>query len=168
MGQGTLFTIHLPVVQQEKSEERGPQQALPKGNETILLVDDERALADMGRKRLQSLGYQVEVRTSSIEALECFRAAPGGFDLVITDLNMPNMNGTELVAEIKSIRWQIPIILCTGFSDTLTMDQARSSGIDGMLNKPVLKKELSQMVRTLLDKKPENPEEVQGVTILKS
>jgi len=95
---------------------------------------------------LESLGYQVASRTSSMEALELIRNQPQRFDLVITDMTMPNMTGDKLAAEILSIRKDIPIILCTGFADPIAEEKAKVLGIKGVLMKPILRVELAKAV----------------------
>jgi len=121
------------------------------GNEHILFVDDEESLADMGSQILKSQGYEVTTRTSSIEALELFKAHPERFDLIITDMNMPNMTGTELAAEIINIRHDIPVILCTGYSAGVNDKKAGEMGIKAFITKPILKRELSKIIREVLD-----------------
>jgi CheY-like chemotaxis protein len=101
---------------------------------------------------LERLGYQVTVRTSSIEALEAFRASMDKFDLVITDLTMPNMSGDKLAGELMNIRPDIPIILCTGFSEKMSKERAEALGIKGFLMKPILKSDLAKLTREVIDK----------------
>jgi CheY-like chemotaxis protein len=116
-------------------------------------VDDEDAIALMEKQMLERLGYSVVAQTSSINALEIFRADPEGFDLVITDMAMPNMSGDELASEIVKIRPGIPILLCTGFSEKLPEEKATAMGIRGFLMKPIVRKDLSNMIRGVLDTK---------------
>jgi len=101
---------------------------------------------------LERLGYNVTTRTSSIDALEAFKANPDTFDLVITDMTMPNMTGEHLAGEITKIRPAIPVILCTGFSEMMSEEKAKSLGIEGFLMKPVVMKDLSNMIRKVVDK----------------
>ena len=117
----------------------------------ILLIDDEDAIITMEKLMLERLGYQVTSRTSSIEALEAFRDNPDRFDLVITDMAMPNMSGDKLSVELTKIRPDIPILLCTGFSETMSEEQAKSLGIKGFLLKPIVMKDLSHKIREVLD-----------------
>ena len=98
------------------------------------------------------MGYQVTSRASSIEALEAFRDSPDKFDLVITDMAMPNMPGDKLAVELTKIRPGIPILLCTGFSETMSEDKAASMGIKGYLLKPIVMKDLSQKISEVLGK----------------
>ncbi len=105
----------------------------------------------MEKQLLERLGYQVTSRTSSLEALEAFRATPDKFDLVITDMAMPNMPGDKLAIELIKIRPDIPILLCTGFSQTMSEEKAASLGIKGFLFKPIIMKDLAQKVREVLN-----------------
>jgi len=151
-GKGTEFYVYFPV---EKSsfEKQSVQthETIQYGTETILLVDDEEAIITMEKRMLERLGYQVTSRISSIEALEAFRANPDKFDLVITDMAMPNMPGDKLSAALNKIRPDIPVLLCTGFSETMSEEKAASLGIKGFLLKPIVMKDLSQKIREVLD-----------------
>jgi CheY-like chemotaxis protein len=100
---------------------------------------------------LERMGYQVTSNTSSIEALEAFRASSDKFDMVITDMQMPNMSGDKLAVELTKIRPDIPILLCTGFSETMSEEKAASLGIKGFLLKPIVMKDLSRKIREVLD-----------------
>ena len=114
-------------------------------------MDDEKELADIGKDLLESLGYNVETRTSAYDALEAFRAQPGKYHLIITDMTMPKMHGKKLAEEINKIRPDIPIILCTGYSTLLSTDQVTDIGISCILMKPLTLKELGSSVRKVLD-----------------
>ena len=152
-GKGTRFDVYLPLFDSYaiKSETVSPEK-LSKGDEHILLVDDEKIVVDVVQQMLERLGYQVTVRTSSIEALEAFRASMDKFDLVITDLTMPNMTGDKLAGELMNIRPDIPIILCTGFSEMMSKEKTEALGIKGFLMKPIVKNDLTKTVREVLDK----------------
>jgi two-component system cell cycle sensor histidine kinase/response regulator CckA len=100
--------------------------AIPGGNERILFIDDEKDIVDIGERMVRHLGYEVVATTSSIKAMEIFRAKPDKFDLVITHQTMPNMTGATLAGELVRIRPGIPIILCTGFSDVITPEKAKA------------------------------------------
>jgi CheY-like chemotaxis protein len=104
-------------------------------------------------KMLESLGYRVTVRTSAIEALEAFRNNPNGFDLVVTDLIMPRMSGLDLVERILEIRPGFPIVLCTGFSTKVSEEAAARQKVSKILNKPILRRELADAVRSALDQR---------------
>jgi len=129
------------------------EETVLKGDERILLIDDETVIVSMEKEILERLGYQVTSRTSSIEALEAFREQPDKFDLVITDMTMPNMTGDKLAGELIKIRPDIPIIMCTGFSERMSEEKAEYLGIKGFLMKPILLKDLSSLVRKVLDNK---------------
>ena len=151
-GKGTEFHVYLPVVKNvsEKNESfaNGP---IPGGCEKILLVDDEEAIVTMEKQILERLGYQITSRTSSIEALEAFRAGPDKFDLVITDMAMPHMPGDKLAVELIRIRPRIPILLCTGFSESMSEDKIKNLGIRGFVLKPIIIKDLARKIREALD-----------------
>ena len=130
-------------------------ESIPGGNEHILLVDDEENIVHMIQHMLERLGYHVTGRTSSVEALEAFRSLPKKFDIIITDQTMPNMTGEELAKELLRIRPDIPIILCTGFSEIIPEEKAKAIGIKDYIMKPVLKSQLAKAVRYALDEKIE-------------
>jgi PAS domain S-box-containing protein len=153
VGKGTTFNIFFPIVRREPVPEITIDEDLPTGKERILFVDDEESIVKMGRQRLERLGYKVESTTSPIEALELFRSKPDQFDLVITDLTMPKMTGDKLVKEILNIRSEMPIILCTGFSEKINGEKAKEIGAFGYIEKPVDKRDLAVAVRRVLDKK---------------
>ena len=123
----------------------------PKGNERILFIDDEEMIAEMGGTMLKRLGYEVTVKSSSKDALETFKSNPEAFDLVITDQTMPNMSGSELSAALLNVRPDIPIILCTGYSKKISMDETKELGIKDLLLKPINKVKLATTIRTVLD-----------------
>ncbi|MBW1796685.1 MAG: response regulator, partial [Deltaproteobacteria bacterium] len=126
---GTTFDVYFPRFESGVALEAEMAEPLPRGNERILFVDDEEPLVRMGQQMLERLGYHVTARTSSVEALEAFRAQPDRFDLVITDQTMPNMTGVELAKELMRIRPDIPIILITGFSEIVPPEKAKKMGI---------------------------------------
>ena len=151
-GKGTEFNVYLPI---EKSsfEKQSIQihETIQGGIERILLIDDEDAIVTMEKLLLERLGYHVTSHASSIEALEAFHAAPEKFDLVITDMAMPDMPGDKLAVELTKIRPDIPVLLCTGFSETMSEEKAASLGIKGFLLKPIVMKDLSFKIREVLD-----------------
>jgi PAS domain S-box-containing protein len=151
-GKGSAFHVYLPVVQ-TYGETKEAHIVLPVkgGKERILLVDDEEQIVRMSQQMLERLGYHITARTSSIETLEAFRAAPDNFDLVITDTTMPNMTGIELARRLMEIRSDIPIIICTGFSEKISPDKASAMGIRGYVMKPIVKNELAKKIREVLD-----------------
>jgi len=151
-GQGMSFTLYFPVLEGVSEIVTAVvADAPPTGKERILLVDDEAALIEMGERILAYLGYQVTTMTSSIEALELFRAQPDNFDLVITDYTMPGMTGGELAKRILAIRPGMPIVLCTGFSEVFTEEKAMALGVQGYVMKPISIHDLAEVCRTVLD-----------------
>ncbi len=151
-GRGTTFEVFLPVIQQAaKASATVDTVRLPTGSEQILFVDDEKALVDLGRQMLERLGYKVICRTSSIEALELFKIRPEQFDLVITDMTMPNLTGDKLAAELKRIRPNIPVILCTGFSEQISEESVRNMELQALVFKPMVMSKLARTVRKALD-----------------
>ncbi len=152
VGRGTEFCVYLPLsLCAEAAMEVKAPQAPPTGHERILFIDDELDLVEIAGQILKPLGYDVTTRTSSVEALELFRAKPDYFDLVITDLTMPNMTGETLAQRMLQIRPGIPIILCTGFSRELTREKALGLGIKEFMLKPIDYGELAIAIRTILD-----------------
>jgi CheY-like chemotaxis protein len=123
------------------------------GTESILLVDDEAPIVDMQGQSLEQLGYTVTARTGSLEALEAFRSSPDKFDLLITDMAMPNMAGDKLAHAVKEIRADVPVILCTGFSEKVEGHEGHIEDlqIDDFLIKPVNKVKIAETVRKVLD-----------------
>ncbi|MCP4714983.1 MAG: GAF domain-containing protein, partial [Deltaproteobacteria bacterium] len=153
-GNGATFTIMLPSHHDEvKHDTTG--EALPGGNERILLVDDEEALVRYGKKLLESLGYQVHTSLTAIEALEAFQQNPENFDLVMTDQTMPYMTGYNLALELFKIRPELPVILCSGYSEIVSADKARAAGIREFIMKPLDRRQLAETIRTVLDQTPQ-------------
>jgi CheY-like chemotaxis protein len=150
VGKGTTIHVYLPAIKGQVAKETKEIEPLPTGNERILLVDDEQVLADMGKQMLEVLGYEVVSRTSSVEALELFRVKPDSFDVVITDMTMPNMTGDKLAKEMIKIRPDIPIILCTGYSERITEDKAMAMGIREFAMKPLVMLDLAKIIRKVL------------------
>ncbi len=151
LGKVTIFSIFLPTTKRREDYRPYEDEKLPTGTERILFVDDEFSIAKMGSQVLERLGYQVTVRTSSVEALELFRSKPNEFDLVITDMTMPNMTGDELAMELIAFRPDIPVILCTGYSKNISDEKAAKIGIRAFAYKPVVKADLAKTVRKVLD-----------------
>ncbi|MBF0413834.1 MAG: response regulator [Desulfamplus sp.] len=151
-GRETKFHVYLPVaesyVQQHEIEVK---KALKGGREKILFVDDEDLLIELTQEMLELLGYNITSYSSSIKALESFRANPDKFDIVITDMAMPHMSGDKLAIELLKIRPDIPILLCTGFSDLMSKKKALSMGIKGFLMKPVSMVDFAHSIRGILD-----------------
>ncbi|WP_300673554.1 ATP-binding protein [Desulfoluna sp.] len=151
--QGAVFIIYLPILEKGEppSDVSPEEEVLPRGRERILVVDDEASIAKVFGQILERFGYKSVIRTSSVEALESFRSGPEHFDLVITDMSMPAMTGDILAAEILRIRPDMPVILCTGYSRKMTEKTIGEIGVKAFLYKPIVKKELLQIVRKVLD-----------------
>jgi len=152
-GKGTAVYVRLPLTapRVEKTDLTA-SRPIKGGSESILLVDDEEAIVRMETLMLERMGYRVTPRHGSIDALQAFKADPGRFDLVISDMTMPNMTGVQLAGEIKKIRYDVPVIICTGFSDQIDEEKCRTLGIDGYVMKPVIKKQIARHIRHILDK----------------
>ncbi len=148
----TVFSIYLPVTGDLEKQTNSGIEELPEGKQSILFVDDEPSIARMGSRILESLGYSVTFRTSSLDALELFKTEPERFALVITDMTMPQMTGDKLAIAMKQIRKDIQIILCTGYSNKITAEIAHNIGIDAFIDKPFSKTDLAKTVKKALDK----------------
>ena len=149
---GSLFEVYLPEIQEEVAPQSITTQAYRTGQETILFVDDEQTLVTMSEQMLDLLGYRAVTRTSSIEAFELFQHDPYRFDLVITDMTMPKMTGEKLAGKILEIRSDIPVILCTGYSERITEQRAKKLGISAYVMKPLVMRDLANTIRDVLDK----------------
>ncbi len=150
---GTTFHIYIPAVQTADAVSAlSTDESVPMGNEHILLVDDEEPLIRIEENFLKRCGYQVSSRISSVDALELFHCYPNRFDLVVTDMSMPNMTGLEMAKKMMEIHKDIPIILCTGFSEVISAEKARAMGIREYVMKPVMMKDLAVTVRRVLKK----------------
>ena len=151
--EGTTFHTYLPLMdyKAEPEEQVIPYEPLIGGNERILFVDDEEDMVFLARQLLESLGYGVDTRTTGVEALALFRAQPDRFDLVITDMRLPGMTGERLAENIKKIRRDTPIILCTGFGEDISKERARKMGIREILLKPLVNIDLTKTIRKVLD-----------------
>jgi len=151
LGRGTVFHIYLPQSREEAVAVDSTVADLPGGKERILFVDDEDLLAELGKKLLERLGYQVTVHTKSFEALGTFQNQPYDFDLVITDQTMPGMTGLDMARRMLQIRHNIPIILCTGYSALVDEEKAKSQGIKEFAMKPLNNNTLAGLIRKVLD-----------------
>ncbi|MBU0665296.1 MAG: PAS domain S-box protein [Proteobacteria bacterium] len=155
-GKGTHFHVYLPrIAETHPLTEANHIEAIPTGTERLLVVDDEAVITTMLEVILQGLGYQVRSSSNSLEALALIDQDPMAFDLLITDMTMPHLTGFELAHKALAIRPDLPIILCTGFSELINKEQAQALGIRAYLMKPVSMRELGQKVREVLDAKRE-------------
>jgi PAS domain S-box-containing protein len=153
-GQGSTFHVLLPRVEQPSAAQVEPIGVPVGGTERILFVDDEMMLAGIGQQMLKKLGYDVVARTSPVEALELFKAKPDHFDLVVTDQTMPGMTGDALARELMRIRPGLPVIICTGYSQSIDERRAAEMGIRGFVMKPILINSISVAVRKALAAQP--------------
>jgi CheY-like chemotaxis protein len=152
-GKGTEAYVYLPIVE-SKIEHRAKEVGnfISEGTERILLVDDEEAIVRLEQQMLEKLGYEVIARTGSFDALEAFKANPDRYDLIVTDMTMPNMTGIKLSKEIKKIRPEIPVIICTGFSEKIDGEKCKALGIQGYVMKPIVRNEFAGTIREVIDK----------------
>ena len=151
MGEGTTFTTYLPICNQQKTQSLYAPNTTPSGSERILFVDDETSVARMGGRMLGSLGYKVTTKSSSNDALKIFREQPKDFDLVITDMTMPDITGDLLAVEINKISPDIPVIVSTGYSTRISEKTVGETGIKALIYKPFLKADLARVIRKVLD-----------------
>ncbi len=151
LNKGSVFTIYLPVTKKFETHEPKESEFLPKGTEKILLVDDELPILKLTQRILESLGYQVTIKASSIKALELFKSNPNGFDLVLTDMTMPELTGDKLAQTIRDIRHDIPVLLCTGYSKKLSANEETDYKIKADLKKPISQRDLAKTIRKALD-----------------
>ncbi len=154
-GEGVTFRVLLPVMNSQSQLQAEMKAPLPRGRERILIVDDEPEVATVAQKMLENLGYEAYSQTSSIEALNIFRVyqPEKQFDLVLTDLTMPHLNGLDLARNLLELQPDLPIVLCTGFKEKISEEQARSIGIQRLLMKPFTIRILAVTIRQVLDEK---------------
>ena len=150
-GKGATFTLLFPVAAEQPEPTVPVHDESPRGSEAILLVDDEDAVLKMSQTMLERLGYRVEPKTNPLEALALFRAGPERFDLIITDMTMPQMTGVRLSEEIRRVRSEIPVIISTGYSTLIDAEKAKELGIAAFVMKPMAKRDLAEAVRKVLD-----------------
>jgi PAS domain S-box-containing protein len=153
-GKGSTFQVYFPGTGKEAiaGKDITLPGFVPKGHERILFVDDEESVGDIVKHMLEHLGYQVVVKFNGLEALELFKSGPDQFDMIITDMIMPKMTGTELAKEILNIKPGFPVIICTGFSEKIREQELQSLNIETLLLKPLIRQEVAQVIRKTLDK----------------
>jgi signal transduction histidine kinase/ActR/RegA family two-component response regulator len=152
VGKGTSFYIYLPKIEQEETKQEVMlTQQVPTGNEHILIIDDEPAINIVEKRLIEGLGYQVTSITNPLDALTLISTHPEMWDLVLTDMTMPKMNGAELAQKILEIRDDMPIILCTGFSELINEKKAKAIGVKEYVMKPLIRKEIAHAIRRSLD-----------------
>ena len=150
-GDGTIFNVYVPAIKRKELQQMPINGPLPRGSETIMLVDDEPPLLEIAEQMLKSLGYVIKTCANGSEALTLFQEASDTFDMVISDVTMPRMTGYELARRLLSIKMELPIILCSGFSSTRSRDLVTEAGVKAFLTKPFLVEELAVAVRQALD-----------------
>ena len=150
VGRGTVFTLYLPLSALKAMPDVDAYRELPMGSERILFVDDEVPITEMNRQRLSLLGYNVTSVNNSIEALQRLTETPDAYDLIITDMTMPQMSGEQLAVEAKKLRPVIPVILCTGYSKKISEEKADAIGVSALLMKPVSIRDMAETIRMVL------------------
>jgi CheY-like chemotaxis protein len=153
VGRGSAFDVYLPHSAVGSPRPDGGEAAGEplRGTERIMFVDDERPIVQLGQMALEGLGYKVTAFAGGAEALEALRADPSAFDLLITDQTMPNVTGMELAREARRLRPDLPVILCTGFSEAVDEAHPERMGCSACLRKPLSKRDLGQAIRRALD-----------------
>jgi signal transduction histidine kinase/CheY-like chemotaxis protein len=152
-GKGSCFKVYLPVCDKFTSDTGEDNVVVPGNSEKVLFIDDDKLIAEMIYELLKILKYDVTVSTEPLNALKLIKADPDAFDVVITDNSMPDIKGMDLAKEIKKIKPEISIILCTGFAGNITDKQIKESGIDQLILKPIREEELAAALRKNLDVK---------------
>jgi CheY-like chemotaxis protein len=152
--QGACFEVLLPVTYHGERSASEPDKTVPVGSERILFVDDEAPIAQLGEQILMRLGYRVTTETSAIAALERLQRSPTGFDLLVTDMTMPGMTGDQLADAARECCPDLPVVLCTGYSNPLPRARADAVGICAVVLKPVTMQLLAQTIRKVLDEVP--------------
>ncbi|MCP4546421.1 MAG: PAS domain S-box protein [bacterium] len=148
---GTTFNLLFPRIAEPSPEKSKTIDSIPTGSEKVLVVDDEKAVADLTKKMLEHLGYSVTAITSSLEALELFTSQPHAFDIVLSDQTMPGMTGDMLVRKILEIRPDIPTVICSGYSSEMDAETAENIGVSAYLMKPTGMRKLGDTLRSVLD-----------------
>ncbi len=151
LGKGTSFRVLIPNVEVVIKPETENNVPLLRGSERILFVDDEESLCLAAKRNLEDLGYRVKIERNPVRALNAFEDEPEAFDLIITDTTMPEMTGDKLAQEIMKIRPDMPVILCTGYSERISEEDAKKMGIGAFVLKPILKDEIATTIRMVLD-----------------
>ena len=150
-GKGSVFTAFLTLIEKEVVEADAVDNTILTGNESVLFVDDEHALVNMGKLMLEHLGYKVDACNDSLEALEKFKAQPDKFDLAICDMTMPKMTGKDLAEKLREIRSDLPIILCTGYNANISELTAKEMGINAFVLKPIAMGKIGKIIRRVLN-----------------
>ncbi len=150
-GAGTVFQVYLPIIEEQLSTVSTDVNLPQSGHERVLLIDDEEDLADLYQRALEKLGYQVTCFSNSLEALKDFQQKADWYDIVVTDMTMPNLTGLDLIKEILKIKPEVPSILCSGYSKSVNKVEAKFHGVSEYLVKPFLPQVLAETIRKVLD-----------------
>jgi CheY-like chemotaxis protein len=153
VGQGSIFTVYLPSCEKRIQRATAPDHEIVKGSETILLVDDEETVRQVGRELLERLGYEVMIAADGKEALEVYEEKAGVIDVVLLDLVMPTMGGRETYDSLKEMNPEVKVLLLSGYSIDGEAKDILARGCNGFIQKPFNIEELSGKVREILDKK---------------
>ncbi|MCX5827809.1 MAG: PAS domain S-box protein [Deltaproteobacteria bacterium] len=154
VGKGTIFRVYLPLMEKQKEGGKDIEEALlPGKGETILFIDDEKMVAELSKDLLEELGYRVVTETDPVKAIEVFKESRDTFDLVITDKTMPHLTGFDVAGEIRRIRTDIPIVLCSGLQEKGDLEKLTTLGINRLITKPIRMSALANAIREVLDKK---------------
>ncbi len=152
-GKGTIFRVYLPLIEKKAGDGKDMEKAVPQGKgETILFIDDEKIVTDSNKKLLEALGYRVVAETNPLKAIEAFKRNSDAFDIVITDKTMPHLTGFDVAREIRSLRADIPVILCSGIQEKEDMEKLAAFGINRLIIKPIGMSILAEAIRDELDK----------------
>jgi len=154
-GKGSSFAIYLPQHSEHYDDVKADTQRMKKGKGSIMFVDDEKEITFMGKRMLESLGYTVDIRTDSQEALEAFRSNPHKYDVLVTDQAMPKLMGTELIARVREVRPDMKSIIITGYQDSIPPNAMEQYGIADIISKPLILSEFSELIGKVLDQNPE-------------
>jgi CheY-like chemotaxis protein len=150
-GEGSRFTVYLPAVPPQQDEDAGEQEELLRGTGRVMLVDDEAPLVQMLGAMLASLGYEPLAFNSSEDALARLEGDPHCCDLLLSDMTMPGLSGQYLARRARELRPDLPVVLMTGYSQTLSPEDAFKQGVNAYLFKPITRQELARTLGTLLD-----------------
>ena len=154
-GQGTVINVYFPRMADRKADSAIKSPAsIAGGSESLLLVDDEAPIVALMKRILGNLGYRADGFTDARQALAAFEENPDDYDLIISDMTMPNLSGLELAQAVQSIRADMPIVICTGFSEMMSREKLAEAGVRNVIIKPVLKDELARTVRKALENGP--------------
>lgn len=149
-GKGTTFRVYLPTVKMGSTAQDRVHEALPRGTQSILAVDDDATLLEMTKSMLEGFGYSVAAFSDSRQALEAFCETPMAFDLIVTDMTMPELTGLDLFLGVRRVRADMPVVMCTGFSELIDKEKAISLGISEFLEKPLSQRALAEAVARAL------------------